>query len=103
MHETYFAEHLLLPEEERFKAGIGVGIYRAIYDKKLPPLSEAMGLGDVINKTKVGRTSDADRICFIAGGMPIWDVGWGYEIYQKAIEMGLGKSLNLWESPYLAK
>ena len=68
---------------------------------KLPPITEGTGLGDVIRGTKAGRTSDDERICFIASGMPVWDVGWGYELYLNAREMGLGQTLTLWDSPYL--
>lgn len=32
------------------------------------------------------------------GGMPILDVGWGYECYCKAKEKGIGTTLNLWEN-----
>lgn len=102
MHEVYYDEHLMLPEEERFVNGIGVQIYRMMYEGKLPPITDATSLGDVINKTRVGRESDEDRICFITGGLPVWDVGWSYEIYQNAKKMGLGQTLKLWDSPYLA-
>ena len=101
MHECYFAEHLALPENERFINGIGVQIYRMMYEGKLPPVGEATGLGDIILGNKQGRTSDDERFCFIAGGMPIWDVGWGYELYLNAKEKGLGTTLKLWDSPYL--
>ena len=101
MHEVYYDEHMLLPEEERFINGIGVQIYRMMYEGKLPPITEGTGLGDVIRGTKAGRTSDDERICFIASGMPVWDVGWGYELYLNAREMGLGQTLTLWDSPYL--
>ncbi len=100
MHEEYYSHHLALPEEERFLNGIGVQTYRMIYEKKLPPLSEAVSLGDVITGTGEGRTSDEERICFITSGMPVWDVGWGFEVYQKAKEMGIGQTLKLWDSPY---
>ena len=102
MHEVYYDEHLLLPENERFINGIGVQAYRMMYEGKLPPITEATSLGDVICGTKVGRVSDDERICFVTSGMPVWDVGWSYEIYQKAKEMGLGQELKLWDSPYLA-
>ena len=81
MHEEYYSHHLALPEEERFINGIGVQTYRMIYEKKLPPLSEAVSLGDVITGKGEGRTSDEERICFITSGMPVWDVGWGFEVY----------------------
>ena len=103
MHEVYFDEHLALPESERFTAGIGVEIYRLMYEKKIAPITEGASLGDIIRDTRDGRKSEDERICFIAGGMPVWDVGWGYEIYQNAKELGLGTSLKLWDSPYLAK
>ena len=102
MHEVYFDEHLQLPEDQRFINGIGVQVYRMMYEGKLPPITEATSLGDIICGTKAGRTSDDERICFVTGGMPVWDVGWGYEIYCKAKEMGLGQTLKLWDSPYLA-
>ncbi len=101
MHEVYFDEHLQLPENERFINGIGVQAYRMMYEGKLPPITEGISLGDIICGTKEGRTSKEERICFVTGGMPVWDVGWGYEIYNKAKEMGLGQTLRLWDSPYL--
>ena len=101
MHEVYFDEHLQLPEEERFVNGIGVQAYRMMYEGKLPPITEAISLGDVICGTAEGRTSDDERICFVTGGLPVWDVGWSYELYQNATRMGLGQELKLWDSPYL--
>ncbi|MBR0139360.1 MAG: ornithine cyclodeaminase [Firmicutes bacterium] len=101
MHEDYYAEHLLLPENERFINGIGVQIYRFMYEGKLPGLDKAVGLGDVILGKNEGRTSESDRICFITGGMPVWDVGWSYEVFLNAKKMGLGQTLKIWDSPYL--
>lgn len=101
MHEVYFDEHLLLPEDQRFINGIGVQIYRFMYEKKIPPITEGISLGDIILGEKQGRTSDDERICFIAGGMPVWDVGWGFELYENAKKLGLGQTLKLWDSPYL--
>ena len=100
MHEEYYRGHLLLPEKERFINGIGVQVYRTMVEGKLPPLKEAVSLGDVITGTGEGRVSDEERICFITSGMPVWDVGWGWEIWQKAKEMGLGVTLKLWDEPY---
>ena len=101
MHEVYFDEHLQLPEEERFKAGIGVDIYQLMHEGKLAPITKATSLGDVINGSRVGRENDEERICFVTGGLPVWDVGYGYDIYCKAKEMGLGVELKLWDEPYL--
>ena len=101
MHEVYYDEHLMLPEEERFVNGIGVQIYRLMYEGKLSPITEATSLGDVINGTRVGRQSEDERVCFITGGIPVWDVGWSYEILQNAKKLGLGQTLKLWDTPAL--
>ena len=102
MHEVYFDEHLLLPEKERFINGIAVQIYRFMYEGKLPPITQGTSLGDIICGDKQGRTSKEERICFIASGMPVWDVAWGYELYENAKAKGLGQKLLLWDEPYLA-
>ncbi len=101
MHDVYFDDHLLLPENERFINGIGVQIYRMAYEKKLPPIIEQTGLGDVILGTRPGRESDDDRICFVTGGMVVWDIGWSFEVLQNAKKLGLGTTLKLWDSPCL--
>ncbi|MBQ3865693.1 MAG: ornithine cyclodeaminase, partial [Clostridia bacterium] len=101
MHDVYFDDHMLLPENERFINGIGVQIYRMAFEKKLPPIIEQPGLGDVIAGKKPGRTSHDDRICFVTGGMVVWDLGWSKECLDRAREMGLGQTLKLWDSPYL--
>lgn len=100
MHEVYYDEHMLLPENERFINGIGVQVYRMMHDGKLPDLSQQVSLGDVIVGSAKGRENDDDRICFITSGMPVWDIGWGYDIYQNALKMGLGTKLRLWDSAY---
>ena len=101
MHEVYYDEHLLLSEKERFVNGIAVQIYRMMYEGKLPPITQGVSLGDVICESKKGRESEDERICFIASGMPVWDVAWGYELYENAKKMGLGTTLKLWDEPYL--
>ena len=59
-------------------------------------------IGDIIRGIAPGRTSD-DEIFFVGvGGMPILDIGWGYECYKKAIEKGVGTQWNLWDKPYLS-
>jgi len=100
MHEVYFDEHMLLPEQERFVNGIAVQVYRLMYEGKLPPITEGVSLGDVICQSAPGRVSEDERLCFIASGMPVWDVAWGYELYEKAKEKGLGQSLLLWNGSY---
>ena len=40
-------------------------------------------------------------IIYSVGGMPVEDVAWGKKCYEKALKMGIGTKLNLWEKPYL--
>ena len=58
-------------------------------------------LGDIINGKIPGRQSEDEIILFGMGGLPVYDVAWGKEIYDNAVKMGLGVSLNLWDTPYL--
>ncbi|MGE4277365.1 MAG: tyramine oxidase subunit B [Lawsonibacter sp.] len=58
-------------------------------------------LGDIINGKIPGRQNDDEIILFGMGGLPVYDVAWGKEIYDNAVKMGLGVTLNLWETPYL--
>lgn len=57
-------------------------------------------IGEIIAGNKPGRTDKKEKIIFAMGGMPVEDVAWGYEIYQKALEMGLGINLDIWEEQY---
>ena len=41
-------------------------------------------------------------VCPGFDGMPVLDVAWGYECYQNALKQGIGTSLNLWDTPFLA-
>lgn len=75
-------------------------VYQMIDEKKLPPMDEMPALGRVILGSNTGRASHDEVLTFIAGGMAVLDVGWGYEIYSKAKEMGLGIPLNLWEEAH---
>lgn len=100
LHEVYYDEHLQLPEAERFINGIGVQIYRMMFEGKLPGLNDQISLGDVVVGKAKGRENDDERILFVTSGMPVWDLGWSYEIYQTAKKMGLGTTLKLWDSAY---
>lgn len=101
MHEAYVADAHRMPDYKAAFEGLYAGqVYNLIEDKKLPPLTEAIALGKIVIGTQQGRTNDDERIAFISGGMPVSDVGWGFEIYTKAKEMGLGQTLKLWDEPH---
>lgn len=58
-------------------------------------------LSDIVNGITKGRTSEEETVMCSIGGMPLEDLSWGYECYQRALELGIGTSLNLWDEPYL--
>lgn len=101
LHEAYVEDAIGSGDKEGYYSSvIGGPFYRLIDAGKLPPLSGSAGLGDVVNGKKAGRTSDNDRVVFIACGMSVFDISWGYELLKSAREKGIGQSLNLWERPY---
>src|SRR5699024_8950533 len=71
--------------------------YGKFYKKKID------NNGDIIKGQKQGRQSDNEVIISMTGGLPTEDVAWGYKVYKKAIEKGLGISLPLWENSHLTK
>lgn len=59
-------------------------------------------LGRIAAGVTPARRSDDEIILFAVGGMPVEDVAWATRVYDRARELGLGTTLNLWESPALA-
>jgi ornithine cyclodeaminase len=64
--------------------------------------SDVQHLGAIVRGIEPGRTSDDEIIMISLGGMPILDVGWGYECYMKALKEGIGTKLKLWDTPFMA-
>lgn len=63
---------------------------------------EVQHLGAIVRGVEPGRSSEDEIIMISLGGMPILDVGWGYECYKKALEKGIGTKLKLWDTPFMA-
>ena len=62
-----------------------------------------VSFGDVLAKPEeLGRKSDEDVFIFLTGGMGTEDVAWGYDVYTRAKDLGLGKTLSLWDKPHWA-
>ncbi len=59
-------------------------------------------LGDVITGKLPARKSDDEIVIYSVGGLPVEDVAWGTMVYRKALERGIGTTLNLWDNPQLA-
>ncbi|MBZ6526601.1 ornithine cyclodeaminase [Aerococcaceae bacterium DSM 111021] len=62
-----------------------------------------MNVGDIINGKIPARENDDDIIIFALGGQPLYDIAWGYTIYQNALKKDIGTKLNLWETAYQAR
>jgi ornithine cyclodeaminase len=101
LHEAYVEEAVASGDKEGYYSGvIGGPLYRLIDDGKLPQLKDSTGLGQIVNGSKPGREDERERIIFVACGMAVFDISWGYEMYKTARERGIGKNLLLWEEPH---
>lgn len=67
---------------------------------KLDEEKDILNLGDVVEKKCIARENDSEKIFFVAGGMPVHDVAWAYEVYKNAQSNNIGTNLNLWEEPH---
>lgn len=71
-----------------------------IHEGKLE-YSRMEDIGGIASGRLPGRESDDQIILYSIGGMPVEDVGWGKDLYDRAVEKGIGTKLNLWDEPYL--
>lgn len=62
---------------------------------------QVINLCDIVNGKSDGRKDHDEIVMCSIGGMPLEDLSWGYDCYQRAREKGLGTSLNLWDAPYM--
>ncbi len=65
------------------------------------PREDVINLCDIVNGKACGRKDKDEIVMCSIGGMPLEDLSWGYDCYQRALELGIGKSLNLWDAPYM--
>lgn len=100
MHQAYMRDAMELPggKEAGYRDFIAGDIFRLIDEKQIKE-EDILNLGPIVNGKK-GRESDDQRIVFATSGMPVEDVGWGYEIYSRAKAMGIGQTLTLWDGAH---
>jgi len=84
---------------EYYAGVIGGPIYTLIDEGKIQPLEDSVSLGDIVNGKNPGRQNGEENIIFIACGMAVYDVAWGYDLYKYSLEKGIGTKLNLWNEP----
>lgn len=103
---SMYEEYIQIYEEydkggNRLPSGTPGMYYVNMVQDGLIERNEVAEIGDIILGKEKGRTSEGEIIWVSVGGMPILDVGWGYECYCNAKKMGIGTTLNLWDKPYL--
>jgi len=102
LHEAYVEEAVASGDKEGYYKGvIGGPIYSLIDTGKLPKLEDSTDLGNVILGNKPARQNDEEKIIFVACGMAVFDVACAFELYQRALQQGVGQRLLLWNEPYL--
>lgn len=102
MYEEYIQVYQLYDKDgNRLSSGTpGMFFVNMVNDGKIER-EDIQYLGDIVRGMAPGRTSEDEVILVSLGGMPILDVGWGYECYQTALKRGIGTKLKLWDEPYL--
>ena len=104
MYEEYVDEFEEYDKQtgKRLSSGIpGMYFVNMIQDGEIDS-KEVRHLGDIVRGIVPGRTSDDEMFLVSVGGMPILDVAWGKTCYDRAVELGYGTNLKLWDQPYFA-
>ena len=100
LHHAYVEDAIATGDKEEYYRGvIGGPIYHLIDIGLKEQLDDSLAIGKIILGEQKGRENDDDIICFIACGMAVFDLGLGYDLYNTALEKGIGTKLLLWESP----
>ncbi len=66
------------------------------------PEEKLVNIGDIASGKAPGRQNDEQIFCYSIGGMPVEDVAWAHDLYENALEKGIGTKLNLWDTPALS-
>ncbi|PLV49447.1 tyramine oxidase subunit B [Erwinia sp. B116] len=98
LYEAWFDEspkpaHVTIPI-------IGVHFMDMVAEGRLPA-GQLEDIGQIVLGEAPGRRNDDEIILMSVGGMPVEDVAWGTVLYRRALEMGIGVKLNLWDTPAL--
>jgi len=101
MHQAYILDADELPggRKESYDEFVAGDIFKAL-DKKLIDEADIKDLGPIAEGKIQGRKSDEERIMFVTSGMPVEDVGWGFQLYENARKKGLGQTLKVWDKAH---
>lgn len=98
MHMAYYDEAIGLGNIKKACNGWGK-MYELMEQKRMSPLSEQVSLGDVVVDHSLGRKEHKTKEIFVTSGQVLFDLGWGYELYETAKKKGIGVTLPLWDEP----
>jgi ornithine cyclodeaminase len=56
--------------------------------------------GSVVLQEQTPSSQQATRSVFLSFGLPIEDIAWATAVHRRAIELGLGRKIPLWEKPH---
>ena len=82
--------------------GMGERTFDYVHDG-IVKREDVIDLGEVYAGKKAPRKNKDQIVLFAQGGQATYDVAWGWMCWQKAKELGIGQTLNLWETPALGK
>src|SRR5690625_4786577 len=101
MHEAWYRDGLEHPKGlESITSWTPSGeLLQMIHEDKIDP-NKITSLGDMVNSKEIFRKDRKEKIVFVTGGLPTEDVAWGYQVYQNALEKGIGQKLKLWDKPH---
>lgn len=89
------------PTQKTVSSLIGMRFYDLVASGKMKR-EDITDIGDILNGYATGREFEDQIIVYAVGGMPTEDIAWGYTCYLKALELGIGTPLHLWDAPELA-
>lgn len=105
MYQKYLSNFMARGEYDAFgnkREWVIMGIHFVhLVDSGKIPREDVINICDIVNGISKGREYKDEIVMCSIGGMPLEDLSWGYDCYQKALELGLGTKLNLWDEPYM--
>ena len=105
MYQKYLSNFKARGEYDAFgnkREWVIMGIHFVhLVDSGVVPREQVINLCDIVNGLSNGREDKDEIVMCSIGGMPLEDLSWGYDCYQKALSMRIGTKLNLWDEPYM--